>query len=152
MIAAGRNAGENTTLEARIRDEGERMKRVFESLGLPLTDALKERAKAVENMIKDHRLEPALKAMEQLAKDSGLDEPARKGNPDFTKLKSGDTDPAILGQRLEAVQDKVRHVISVHVLRQLMQAREALDQAKDNSDAEAVGRILTFAEGLLEKK
>jgi Spy/CpxP family protein refolding chaperone len=152
MAAAGKSAGSTASLEVRVREEAERMKKTFEGLGVPLTDALKERGKAVESMIKDGQLEPALKAMGQLAKDTGLDEPAKKETPDFAKLNPGDTDVGVLGQRLEAVTDKAQKVISIPVLRQLMQAREALEKAKDNSDAEAVGRVLTFAENLLNKK
>lgn len=152
MAAIGTSGGQQTALETRVREEAERAKTAFEALGLPLTDALKERGKAIETMIKDGRLEPALKALEQLVKDTGLHDPAPKTAPDFAQLNPGNTDLGVLAQRLETVKGKAQAVISVQTLRQLMQAREALEKAKGNSDAEAVGKVLTFAENLLEKK
>jgi hypothetical protein len=57
-----------------------------------------------------------------------------------------------LKERLDSLQERAKEVVSVEVIGKLLQAREALEKAKSDSNADLVGRILTFAEGLLEKK
>ena len=138
-------------LEAKVRAEAERLKTAYEALGLPLTDGLKKRGKQIEEMIKDGGIERALQALDKLATESGINHPPAKEPLDFSKLSTGDTDVEKLKQRLDALQEKAKEVISVEVISKLLQAREALEKAKENSDADLAGRILTFAETLLEK-
>ncbi len=152
LAATSAGGSPQAALETRLREEAERTKKAFEALGVPMTAALKERGQAIEAMIKDGRLEPALKALEQLVKETGLYDPAPKTAPDFTRLSPGNIDHTVLAERLETVTGKAQTVISIPTLRQLMQARDALEKAKDNSDAEAAGQALTFAENLLDKK
>ncbi len=139
-------------LERKVRDKAEKLKAAYEALGLPMTEGLKQRGHQIEEMIKDGGLERAMQAMEKLAVEAGLDKPLTKEELDFSKQSPGDTDLDKLKQRLESVQERAKEVVSVEIIGKLLQAREALEKAKSNSDADLVGRILTFAEALLDKK
>jgi Spy/CpxP family protein refolding chaperone len=150
-VAHAANKGP-TDLENKVRDKAQKLKVAYEALGLPLTEGLKKRAQQIDDMIKDGGLERAMKAMEKLAVDAGLDKPLTKEELDFSKQLPGNTDLEQLKQRLEAVQERAKEVVSVEIIEKLLQAREALEKAKSNSDADLAGRILTFAEALLNKK
>jgi Spy/CpxP family protein refolding chaperone len=139
-------------LEARIQSEAQKFKQQFENLNLPLTKALKERAATIDKMIKDGGLERALKALDELAKETGIKELTKTEDIDYSKFAPGTTDLEVLKARLQEVQDLAQEVISVQVLEKLAQARTALEQAKQNEDVERLGRILSFAESLLKKK
>jgi Spy/CpxP family protein refolding chaperone len=139
-------------LEAKVRAEAERLKFAFESLGLPLTDGLKKRGHQIEQMLKDGGMEQAMKALEKLADEAGLDDPISKDPLDVSKLSAGETDLTKLKARLDAVEAKAKEVISVEVISKLLQARAAMEKAKQDADADLAGKILTFAEALLEKK
>ena len=139
-------------LEAKVRTEAGKLKQAFESRGLPISDALKERGQEIEKMIKERGFKPALEAMEKLIAESGINDPAPTDPLDFSNLNSGDTNLEAMKARLEKVQAQAREVISVKVLERLKQAKSALEGAQSTSDAELFGKILTFAEKIMEKK
>jgi hypothetical protein len=148
-MAANKGGSE---LEAKIRDKAERLKTAFEALGLPMTEGLRKRGQQIEEMIKNGGLERAMNALEKLAAESGVDKPLTKAELDFSKMEPGDTELSKLKERLDSLQERAKEVVSVEVIGKLLQAREALEKAKSDSNADLVGRILTFAEDLLEKK
>lgn len=150
-LAMAANKG-GSELEAKIRDKAEQLKTAFEALGLPMTEGLRKRGQQIEEMIKNGGLELALNALEKLAAESGVDKPLTKAELDFSKMEPGETELSKLKERLDSLQERAKEVVSVEVIGKLLQAREALEKAKSDSNADLVGRILTFAEGLLEKK
>jgi Spy/CpxP family protein refolding chaperone len=139
-------------LEAKIRAKAERLKTAYEALGLPMTEGLRKRGQQIEEMIKNGGLERAMGALEKLAAESGVDKPLTKAELDFSKMEPGDTDLQKLKERLDSLQERAKEVVSVEIIGKLLQAREALEKAKTESNADLAGRILTFAESLLEKK
>jgi hypothetical protein len=56
-----------------------------------------------------------------------------------------------LRQRFEALQVAGQEIINLPLLREMIQAKEAFEEAKAAQDAEKVGRILTYAEGKVKK-
>ena len=70
---------------------------------------------------------------------------------DFSKFEPGSTDVQTLQERFEAIQSAAREIISLPLLRELLQAKTAFEAAKEAQDAEKVGRILTYAESRLKK-
>lgn len=138
-------------LQAQAVAEAERLKTSFEKLGVPITEALKERGQEIEKMIREGGFETALKAVERLVTESGINDPAPTDPLDFNHLNPGDTSLETLKSRLEVLKSKAQGVISVQVLQKLELAKNALEQAKGNSDAEMLGKILTFAENLLKQ-
>lgn len=149
---AGKGGADMEKLEAKVRAEAEKLKQAFESRGLPISDALKERGREIEKMIKERGFRPALEAMEKLIAESGINDPAPTDPLDFNNLNAGDTNLEAMKTRLEKVQAQAREVISVKVLERLKQAKSALEGAQSASDAELFGKILTFAEKIMEKK
>jgi hypothetical protein len=101
------------------------------------------------DLIRAGDLAMANKSLDQLIIDTGLDESGEGAVIDFSSQIPGDTDLEILKQRYEAVEVAAAGVISLPLLRQLIQGRDALELAKENEDASQVGRILTWAEGVL---
>jgi Spy/CpxP family protein refolding chaperone len=152
LALAATKGGSGSDMEAKIRSKAERLKTAYEALGLPMTEGLRKRGQQIEEMIKNGGLERAMGALEKLAADSGLDKPLTKAELDFSKLEPGDTDLEKLKARLDSLQERAKEVVSVEIIGKLMQAREALEKAKNDSNADLAGRILTFAEDLLEKK
>lgn len=63
----------------------------------------------------------------------------------------GSTDLETLRQRFDALQVAGQEVINLPLLREMLQAKEAFEEAKAAQDADKVGRILTYAEGRLKK-
>ena len=152
LTLASQGGVDMSKLEAKVRAEAEKLKQAFESRGLPISDALKERGKEIEKMIKERGFKPALEAMEKLIAESGINDPAPTDPLDFSNLNSGDTNLEAMKARLEKVQAQAREVISVKVLERLKLAKSALEGAQSASDAELFGKILTFAEKIMEKK
>ena len=54
-------------------------------------------------------------------------------------------------QRYQDVQDGGQRVVSLPLMRDLLQARAAFEEAKEAQDADKVGRILTYVEGRLKQ-
>ena len=70
---------------------------------------------------------------------------------DFSKFEPGNTDLETLKQRFEALQVAGQEIINLPLLREMLQAKEAFEEAKAAQDADKVGRILTYAEGKVKK-
>lgn len=126
----------------------ERFKIAFESLGIKPTEALQKGGDQIKQLLDERKFTEALKALEDAAKEVGLDEPAAEVI-DFGQFDSGDCDPNLLRERYEAVEERVQQVVRLTTLEQLVQARDELEAAKEAQDAVMVGRILTWAESAL---
>ena len=70
---------------------------------------------------------------------------------DFTKFEPGNTELDTLRERYERLQVAGQEIISLPLLRELLQAKAAFEAAKEAQDADKLGRILTYAEGKLKK-
>ena len=70
---------------------------------------------------------------------------------DFAKFEPGSTDLETLRERYESVHAAGQEIISLPLLRELLQAKTAFEAAKEAQDADKVGRILTYVEGKLKK-
>jgi Spy/CpxP family protein refolding chaperone len=149
ITLAGQTATETAPLKAGIEAKAARLKSAFDALGIPASPSLKSRGDEVMALINAGDLAAANESLDRLIIDSGLEESGAGAVIDFSGQAPGDTDLEILKQRYEAVEVAASEVISLPLLRQLIQGRDALEVAKENEDAEAVGRILTWAEGIL---
>lgn len=139
-------------LEAKLNDKANQLRAAVESLGIPTTEAMKARGSEIERLIKSGELAQADAALDQLIKDSHFKElEAEPEAVDFSKFEPGDTDLETLRQRYETLQAAGQEIINLPLLRELLQAKEAFEEAKAAQDAEKVGRILTYVEGRLKK-
>lgn len=137
--------------EAKLMAKVGRLKSALEVLGTPPTDAMKERGEAIEALIKKGEGKAADEALDKLIADSHLEElEVEPDTVDFSKFEPGSTDVESLKQRFEEIKTAAGDIISLPLLRELLQAKEAFEQAKAAQDAEQVGRILTYVEGKLK--
>jgi len=151
LTLASRTGEESAPLKAEIEAKAARLKAAFEVLEISSSVALETRGAEIMALIRSDDLAAAGKALDQLIVDTGLDESGESSVIDFSNQAPGVTDLEILKRRYEAVEAGAAGVISLPLLRQLIQGRDALELAKENEDAEQVGRILTWAEGVLAK-
>lgn len=138
-------------IETRFREKVKRLRKEVVSLGVPPTEALQKRGEAVELLVKQGGWQAAEEALDQLLVDSGLNKPQTNIAVDFSQYEPGDTDLESLLQRYGRVEKAVQDVVSISLVRQMLQGREALEKAKVEEDAVTVGRILTWAEQALQK-
>jgi len=75
-----------------------------------------------------------------------VDEPESTESLDFSQEEPGNVDLEVLKQRLDEVQAGAESIISLPLIRQFLQAKKALEEAKEAQNAELVGRILTWGE------
>lgn len=138
--------------EAKLMAKVGRLKSALEILGTPPTEAMKARGEEIEAMIKKGEGKAADAALDQLIADSHLEElEVEPDAVDFAKFEPGSTDVESLKQRFEDVKTAANEIISLPLLRQLLQAKQAFEEAKEAQDAEKVGRILTYVEAQLKK-
>lgn len=137
-------------LETQVRQKAMALREVVDSLGVKPTEAMSERGKEIEGLIRSGDWKAANEALEQLIKDSGFNEPVVTEPLDFSSFETGDIDLEVLKQRYQSVQDRGQSVISIPMMRRFVQAKQAFEEAKEAQDAEKVGRILTWAEKQLE--
>jgi len=149
LTLASQTTAENAPLKAEIEAKAARLKAAFDALGIGNSPTLERRGSEIMDLIRADDLAMANKSLDQLIIDTGLDESGEGAVIDFSSQIPGDTDLEILKQRYEAVEVAAAGVISLPLLRQLIQGRDALELAKENEDASQVGRILTWAEGVL---
>lgn len=149
LTLASQTTAENAPLKAGIEAKAARLKAAFDALGIGKSPTLESRGSEIMDLISSGDLAMANKSLDQLIIDTGLDESGEGAVIDFSSQIPGDTDLEILKQRYEAVEVAAAEVISFPLLRQLIQGRDALELAKENEDAGQVGRILTWAEGVL---
>jgi Spy/CpxP family protein refolding chaperone len=137
-------------LETQVRQKAMALREVVDSLGVKPTEAMSERGREIEGLIRSGDWKAANEALEQLIKDSGFNEPVTTEPLDFSSFETGDIDLEVLKQRYQTVQDRGQSVISIPMMRRFVQAKQAFEEAKEAQDAEKVGRILTWAEKQLE--
>lgn len=137
-------------LETQVRQKALALREAVEGLGVKPTQAMSERGKEIEGLIRAGDWQAANAALERLIKDSQFDEPASTETLDFSAFEPGNVDLEALKQRYEAVQERGQSLISIPRMRQFLQAKQAFEEAKEAQDAEKVGRILTWAEKQLE--
>lgn len=138
--------------EELLKEKTGKLRAALESLGIQPTEAMKERGGEVEALIKNGDLRAADAALDQLIEDGGVKElEAEADEIDFSKYEPGSTDLESLKQRYQDVQGGGQRVVSLPLMRDLLQARAAFEEAKEAQDADKVGRILTYVEGRLKQ-
>ena len=139
-------------LEAQVREKAGKLRAAVESIGVPPTEAMKYRGEEIEKLIKSGEFVQANAELDELMKDSHYKEMEAEVQPvDFAKYEPGSTDLESLKERYEGVQGAGQEIISLPLLRELVQAKAAFEAAKEAQDADQVGRILTYVEGKLKK-
>lgn len=136
-------------LEQRVKAKASRLKAAFDELGIPPADVLKAKGAGIEEMVRAGDYAEAETKLDELAKEVAIDEPALTVPADFSKFEPGNTDLDVLKQRYESVSENAKDVVRLPVLKALLKGRDALEKAKAAEDADAVARILTWAEGVL---
>jgi Spy/CpxP family protein refolding chaperone len=149
VILARGDRESRVPLEVRVQGKAERLKAAFDELGIKPPSGLRARGEAIMELIRVGQLEEADLALDELAKDVGLDEPNDATVIDFSLVDPGATDSETLKDRLDAVQSAAEQVTSLPMLRRLVQARDAMEKAKATEDADLAGRILTWGEQTL---
>lgn len=139
-------------LEARVHGKAQKLRAAVDTLGITPTEAMKYRGEEIEGLIKSGQFADADAKLDELIKDSHYKElEAEVEKVDFSKFEPGSTDLETLRERFERLQVAGQEVISLPLLREMLQAKSAFEAAKEAQDAEKVGRILTYAEGKLKK-
>lgn len=138
--------------ESPVRAKAGKLRAAVEALGVPPTDAMKTRGAEIEALIKNGDLAAADTALDKLIEDSRFKElEAEDEVVDFSKFETGNADLESLRERFEAVQAAGQEIISLPLMRQMIQAKKAFEEAKEAQDADKVGRILTYVEGKLKE-
>ncbi|SKA94285.1 LTXXQ motif family protein [Prosthecobacter debontii] len=137
-------------LESRVREKAARLRMAVDSLGVPPTQAMQKRGGEIEALIRQGEWTAADQALDQLMLESQVDEAELPPPADFSSYEPGDTDVESLKARYEKVAAAAQSLISIQQVKQLLKAKEALEEAKATEDAEAVGRALTWAEQMLK--
>jgi Spy/CpxP family protein refolding chaperone len=144
---------QSTDLEARVKAKANKLRAAVDAIAEKPTEAMAYRGQEIETMIKNGEWASADAALDVLIKDSGINEPEEaSAAPDFSTFEPGDTNLAALQSRFETVKERAQEIISIPVMRRMLKAKEAFETAKAAQDAEAVGRILTFAEKELDEQ
>jgi len=149
-LAPGRTA-KTEGLETSVRQKADKLRAAVESLDIKPTRAMSERGTEIERMIRAGEWSTADAALDKLNQESGANLPETAEPLDFAKFDAGNTDLEVLKERYQAVLQKGESVISIPLMRQFLNAKEAMEEAKSAQDADKVGRILTWAEQELEK-
>lgn len=136
-------------LETRVREKAARLRLAVEALGVPATQSMVQRGSEVEAFVKEGDLTAADAALDRLVTESQVDAVETNTPLDFSAYDPGTTDVESLRERYQEVETAAQSVLSLPLLRQLIQARQSLEEAKAAEDAETVGRILTWAEKVL---
>jgi len=139
-------------LEVQVKEKAGKLRAAVEALGVPPTEAMKYRGGEIEQLIKSGQFADANAKLDELFKDSHFKElDAAVEKVDFAKFEPGSTDLETLRERYERLQVAGQEIISLPLLRELLQAKTAFEAAKEAQDADKVGRILTYVEGKLKK-
>jgi Spy/CpxP family protein refolding chaperone len=139
-------------VEAKVREKAGKLRAGVEAIGVPPTEAMKYRGEEIERLIKSGQFAEANAKLDELMEDSHFKElEAAVEKVDFAKFEPGSTDLETLRERYESVKTAGQEIISLPLLRELLQAKTAFEAAKEAQDAEKVGRILTYVEGKLKK-
>ncbi len=139
-------------IESKVNEKAGKLRTAVEALGVPLTEAMKYRGGEIETLIKGGQFAEADAKLDELMDDSHYKElEAQVEKVDFSKFEPGTTDVETLKERYESVKTAGQEIISLPLLRELLQAKAAFEVAKEAQDAEQVGRILTYVEGKLKR-
>jgi Spy/CpxP family protein refolding chaperone len=139
-------------LEAKVKEKAGKLRAAVEAIGVPPTEAMKYRGEEIEKLTKSGNFTDANAKLDELIEDSHFKElEAEVEKVDFAKFEPGSTDLETLRERYEGVQGAGQEIISLPLLRELVQAKAAFEAAKEAQDADKVGRILTYVEGKLKK-
>ena len=150
-LGAPKVAADNVT-ESQIMAKANKLRAAIEATDSLYTAAIKERGAAIEQLMKNGDLSGADSALDKLIADSGVDDLEKKSAaPDFSKYETGNTDIEALKQRVEAVRSDAESTVSIPLLRQFLNAKEAIETAKAANDTATIGRILTWVEKSLEQ-
>ena len=139
----------NAPLMATIEEKAGRLKAAFDGLEIKPAPELQAEGERIRSLIQSGDLAAAGSALDALGKKVGIDEPIEEATIDFSQQSPGDTELTVLQGRFRAVESAAQKVTFLPKLRQLLQARDALEAAKAAENAEEVGRVLTWAENLL---
>ena len=149
-LAAGGGGGGD--LETKVKAKAGKLRAAVEALGVPPTEAMKYRGEEIEKLIQSAQYTDANAKLDELIVDSHFKElEAKVETVDFSKFEPGSTDLESLRERFENVKIAGQEIISLPLLRELLQAKTAFEAAKEAQDADKVGRILTYVEGRLKK-
>lgn len=141
-----------TGLEGEVKEKAGKLRAAVEAIGVPPTEAMKYRGGEIEQLIKSGQLSEANTKLDQLIEDSHFKElEVEVEKVDFAKFEPGNTDLESLKERFERLQMAGQEILSLPLLREMVQAKEAFEAAKEAQDADKVGRILTYVEGRLKK-
>lgn len=152
-LSLSKAVAQSTDLEASVKAKANKLRAAVDAIAEKPTEAMAYRGQEIETMIKNGDWTSADAALDVLIQDSGINEPEEaSAAPDFANFEPGDTNLHALQSRFEAVKERAQEIISIPVMRRMLKAKEAFETAKAAQDAEAVGRILTFAEKELDKK
>jgi Spy/CpxP family protein refolding chaperone len=152
-LSLSKAVAQSTDLETSVKAKANKLRAAVDAIAEKPTEAMAYRGQEIETMIKNGDWTSADAALDVLIKDSGINEPEEaSAAPDFANFEPGDTNLHALQSRFEAVKERAQEIISIPVMRRMLKAKEAFETAKAAQDAEAVGRILTFAEKELDKK
>lgn len=135
--------------ETSARKLAERFRTAIDGLGVKPTQAMQERGDQIKPLLEAGKFAAALEELQVAAKEFGLDEPLAEQSLDFSQYSPGITELTQLQQRYNDVEQRIQRVRHLPLLKQLIQAHAELEGAKSAQDAMAVGRILTWAEGVL---
>jgi len=139
-------------LETLVTAKAGKLKAAVEALGETPTEAMKERGAEIEALLKSGDLQAADAALDKLIIDSQVNESVENETAlDFSTYDPGNTDLDTLKERFESVKAGAQNIISIPLIKQFLQAKEAFESAKAAEDATAVGRVLTWAEHKLAK-
>lgn len=139
-------------LEAKVKEKAGKLRAAVDAIGVPPTEAMKYRGEEIEKLIKASQFAEANAKLDELMEDSHFKElEAEVEKVDFAKFEPGSTDLETLRERFEHLQAAGQEIISLPLLRELVQAKTAFEAAKEAQDADKVGRILTYVEGKLKK-
>ncbi|MCB1207526.1 MAG: periplasmic heavy metal sensor [Verrucomicrobiae bacterium] len=139
----------NAPLMASIEGKAKRLKMAFDELDIKPAGELVSEGERIRDLIQSGDLEAADESLDALGKKVGIDESPDKATIDFSQQNPGDIAQNSLEVRYRSVESAVQGVTYLPRLRQLLQARDALESAKAAEDAEGVGRVLTWVENLL---
>ncbi|MCX6854092.1 MAG: Spy/CpxP family protein refolding chaperone [Verrucomicrobia bacterium] len=151
QLAPGKVA-KKSDLEPRVRSKVEKLRAAVDALGIKSTRIMTQRGGEIEALIRQGQWAKANEALDKLIEDSRLNEPESTVPVDFSQEEQGNVDLEVLKQRLADVQADADSIISLPLIRQFIQAKKALDAAKEAQDAELVGRILTWGEKKLTQQ
>ena len=140
-----------TDLAPSVRAKAEKLRVAVDSLGIKATQAMTKRGAEIEVLIRQGKWAMANEELDRLTQESGANEPESTEAPDFNREAPGNVDLEVLKERLADVQAKAESIISLPLIRQFIQAKKALEEAKEGQDADRVGRILTWGERQLAK-